>query len=79
MSSSQSAFNWRNNQRPSIFVTDPVFTIGARMGKTLSHTSSEAVQRFTEKTGRNHGSIRGLSARGNLLIEESEQKRGKRA
>lgn len=71
-----SAFDWRNNKAPTIFATDRAFT--GKDGRTQSHVASENVDRFTQRTGRNPGSIRGLSDRGNLLIEESENKRRKR-
>lgn len=75
MSSSQSAFNWRNNPRPSIFATDPTFCGTKKTGKTMSQVSSESVEKVTKRTGKNPGSIYHLSTKGNALIEESNHKR----
>jgi hypothetical protein len=69
------AFRWREDPRPSIFARDTHFTGNRSSGKTQSQTSSEAVQRFTKATGRSPGSIRGISSKGNLLIEEGENRR----
>lgn len=68
------AFHWRDDPRPSIFATDPAFRAN-NSGKTQSQTSSEAVSRHMQATGRSPGSIRGISSRGNLLIEEGEYSR----
>jgi hypothetical protein len=73
----RSAFNWRNNPRPSIFSSDSRFTAGAKSGKAMTQIASESVVKITAKTGRNPGSIRGLSEKGNRLIEQTALKRRK--
>lgn len=74
MTSSLSPFRWKENPRPSIFAGDSNFT-GNKKGKTQSQVASEVVDRVTAQTGRNPGSIRGISSKGNLRIEESENAR----
>jgi hypothetical protein len=74
----RSAFNWRNNPRPSIFSSDSRFTAGAKSGKAMTQIASESVVKITAKTGRNPGSIRRLSAKGDRLIDESARKRESR-
>lgn len=71
-----SPFHWNRDPRPSIFATDSAF-LANKSGKTQSQTSSEAVSRHIKATGRSPGSIRGLSDRGNLLIEEGENSRNR--
>jgi hypothetical protein len=78
MTSSLSPFRWREFPRPSIFATDSTFTTGARMGKTLSHTSSAAVSRHIERTGRSPGTLMGISPKADKQAEERTYKRGKR-
>lgn len=70
-----SPFRWREHQRPSIFLEDGPFTIGAKTGKTMSIIQSETVERITRETGRNPGSIRKISKAGDARIEEAEAKR----
>lgn len=72
MSSSNSAFNWRNDPSPTIFALDPKFTAGAKVGKTQGQICAESARRYEDNTGRSLGSIRGLSDRGDRLIEHSE-------
>lgn len=74
MSDPRSAFNWARDPRPSIFATDIAFTGSKKTGKSLNQTATESVEKVTKRDGRNPGSIRGISAAGNLLIEESEHK-----
>jgi hypothetical protein len=54
-----SAFNWRTGT-PSIFASDARFTT-LSSGKSRQQTTTEAVERKTKKTGRNPGTIRGIS------------------
>jgi hypothetical protein len=77
MTSSLSPFRWREFPRPSVFVSDPLFTTGARMGKTLSHTSSAAVTRHIEKTGRSPGTLRGISPKADKQAEERPYRKGR--
>jgi hypothetical protein len=60
-----------------MFLSDEKFAKAAATGKTMSQIASATVERVTQSTGRSPGSIRGLSARVNLLIEEIEAKRGR--
>jgi hypothetical protein len=78
MTSCLSPFRWRDFPRPSIFATDSTFTTGARMGKTLSHTSSEAVSRHIERTGRSPGTLMGISPNADRQAEEQRPYRRKR-
>lgn len=70
--SRMSAFFW-NTGEPSIFANDKNFT-GYASGKTASQVTSESVDEYIKKHGRNLGSIDGLSAKGDALIK---QRRGK--
>jgi hypothetical protein len=60
-------------------MADRAFTGNALNGKTASQVSSETVARLTEETGRSPGSIPGISAKGDLLIEQSNYRRGLKA
>jgi hypothetical protein len=75
--SRMSAFYW-NTGEPSIFMADRAFTGNALNGKTASQVSSEVVARLTLETGKNPGSIPGLSDRGDALIEQSNYRRGRK-
>jgi hypothetical protein len=71
-----SPFHYADFPRDSIFIAAPKqFTVGASQGKTASQIASETVQKVTQKTGRSPGSIPGISAKGDLLIEESNHRR----
>lgn len=67
--SSLSPFKWSAYREPSQFVTDPAFA-GNKAGKTRSQASTDAVDRYTARTGRNPGSVQGLSSHGDRLIEQ---------
>jgi hypothetical protein len=75
VTSSLSPFRWRDFPRPSVFASDSRFTAGAKSGKAMTQIASESVVKITAKTGRNPGSIRRLSAKGDRLIDESARKR----
>jgi len=68
-------FLYASHPRDSIFMSDTKFTGCKKNGKTASQVSAASVEAITARTGRNPGSIRGISHRGNLRIEESENKR----
>jgi hypothetical protein len=72
-----SAFYW-NTGEPTQFSLDKHFTGTAKDGRTRSQVSAEAVERITQATGRNPGSISGLSAVGDALIEQSNYRRGRK-
>jgi hypothetical protein len=55
-----SPFNWRDG-RPSIFLGDTAFPPPRPDGKSRNQAISEAVDRFTKKTGRNPGTVRWIS------------------
>jgi hypothetical protein len=74
----RSAFNWRNNPRPSIFSSDSRFTAGAKSGKAMTQIASQSVVKITARTGKNPGSIKGLSGKGDKLIEQAEHDRRRR-
>lgn len=69
--SRNSAFFWYERREPSIFATDSAFTGCKKTGKTHSQSASEAVDRYVEKTGKNPGSISGISSHGDRLIERA--------
>lgn len=73
--SALSAFHWASDPRPSIFLADQAVTKGASTGLTMSQIQSASVDRITKETGRNPGSLKGMSANGDLRIEEQEAKR----
>jgi hypothetical protein len=73
-----SPFKWQEHPRPSIFATDRTFVGNKKDGKTQSQVSSETVARLTEQSGRSPGSIPGISAKGDLLIEQSNYRRGRK-
>lgn len=77
-SSCLSPFRWREFPRPSIFAGDTYFCGNKTNGKTQSQVSSESVDRTTARTGRNPGSIMGLSDRGNRHIEQAQYARGRK-
>jgi hypothetical protein len=72
-----SPFRWAEYPRPSIFASDTTFTGSKRTGKTASQTSTEAADRYVQRTGRSAGSIPGISTKGDLLIEESNHRRAR--
>lgn len=74
-----SPFLFRQHVRPSLFATDPAFYKGASTGKTAGQISTEAVERFTLATGRNPGSIFGISSAADHLIEKTAHERRKRS
>lgn len=78
MTNSLSPFRWKEYPRESIFAADSHFR-GNKKGKTQSQTATEVVERVTADTGRNPGSIRRLSAKGDGLIEQSEYMRKRKA
>lgn len=57
-----SAFHWREDPRPSIFMSDPKFNQNAK----LSHSQSAVVDREREQ-GRDIGHLPGLSKHERLL------------
>lgn len=67
-------FHWREHPRDSIFMEDKSFTYGAGSGKSMSHISSESVERITKRTGRNPGTIGGISSHADRLMEESQHR-----
>jgi hypothetical protein len=71
----RSAFNWRNNPRPSIFSSDSRFTAGAKSGKAMTQIASESVVKITARTGRNPGTIKGLSDVADKLIEQGARRK----
>jgi hypothetical protein len=71
-------FHWREHPRPSIFALDSKFTAGAKVGKTQGQICAESARKYEDNTGRSLGSIRGLSDRGDRLIEHSEYVRRRR-
>lgn len=71
------AFNWQTG-RPSIFSLDKAFT-GTKAGKTMSQVVSESVVSQTKRTGRNPGTIAGLSDYGDTLVVESANRRRRAA
>ena len=73
-----SAFRWKDNPRPSIFCGDGAFAARAD-GKTASQSASESVDRITRETGRNPGSVFGISAHADRLTEAGIIERKKRA
>jgi hypothetical protein len=75
--SRMSAFYW-NTGESTVFAQDSRFTGNRKNGKTASQVSSETVARLTEETGKNPGSIAGLSDRGDALIEQSNYRRGRK-
>lgn len=70
-----SAFYWRDNTAPTIFAQDRAFTGRALDGRTQGELATEAVERRTRETGRSPGSLYGVSAKGNRLIAEGNQRR----
>jgi hypothetical protein len=78
MTSSLSAFRWREFPRPSIFASDVRFTAGAKSGKAMTQIASQSVVKITARTGKNPGSIKGLSGKGDKLIEQAEHDRRRR-
>lgn len=75
MTDTRSPFMWHQHRRPSIFAGDPAFAPRNKAGQSLSQIAADSVQMVTKRDGRNPGSVRGISAAGNLRIEESEHKR----
>jgi hypothetical protein len=74
-----SPFRWASFPRDSIFLDSPKqFTLGASQGKSASQIASETVQKITQRTGRSPGSIPGISAKGDLHIEESNHARSRK-
>lgn len=53
------AFHWKTGE-PSIFLKGPGFA-ALSTGKTMSEVASTIVKRKTAETGRNPGTIRGIS------------------
>lgn len=78
MTNSLSPFRWAEYPRDSIFVADGKFSKNAHNGKTLSQVRTEQVEIYAKKHGKSMGSIRGMSAKGDLHIEESEHRRGRK-
>jgi hypothetical protein len=76
--SSLSPFRFAEYPQPSIFANDPKFCGNRKNGKTQSQVSSETVARLTEESGRSPGSIPGISAKGDALIEQSNYRRGRK-
>ena len=75
MTSSLSPFRYAEFPRPSIFLSDPAFYRAASTGRRVNDIQSAAVARYEKATGRSCGSIPGISAKGNLLIEEGNHRR----
>lgn len=71
-----SPFRWSETPRDSIFL-EAGWGRGGSTGKTMNAIQTAAVARKTKRDGRNPGSISGLSARGDLHIEESNHKQAK--
>lgn len=75
--SRNSAFYW-NTGEPSIFATDSAFAKGSRSGRSMNQLQTEAMTRYTKRTGRSAGSIPGISAKGDKLIEQGNYERRSR-
>lgn len=73
-----SPFHWRDFPRASIFMQDSAFYKGAITSQTMSQIASASVERYTERTGRNPGSIFGISAHADRLTEAAIHERQKR-
>lgn len=72
-------FHWHENPRPSVFATDSKF-VGYSTGKTASQTMSEATDRKTAATGRNPGTVYGMSTKADKRAEQTElARRAKRS
>lgn len=56
-----SAFNWQAEGRPSIFATDSRFVPVGKQQKGHSQLQTESIARRTRETGRNPGTLRGIS------------------
>lgn len=75
MTDPRSPFLWQHDPRPSIFARDTAFCGYGKTGKTHSQTASEASDKFQARTGRSAGSIKGLSAKADVAIEQAEHTR----
>lgn len=73
-----SPFRFRDFPRASTFASDGAFTPRNTKGQTISQIASDASARYTKITGRSLGSISGISAAGNLGVEEGNARRAKR-
>lgn len=74
---SLSAFHWRDDPRPSIFMSSRTFVANVN-GKSASQTASQAVQRHEEETGRSRGTVFGISAKSDKAAEEFQRRIGAR-
>jgi hypothetical protein len=66
--STHTSFTW-NDGEPSIFATDRTAR-GVKGGKSYTQVASEAVARKTKRTGKNPGTIAGLSKAADAVLAD---------
>lgn len=63
-----SPFDWKG--KPSIFADDLGMKVRTTDGKSMSQVRSETIARKTKATGRNPGTIKGLSKRADKALRK---------